>query len=179
MAADLIINGVDARKRWGVGMGDEFLNALDEPLTPKTPISSESRLEDGKRIILDPAPKWQSRDLTLDFTIQGVDEDDMRIKKSNFIRALQRGTAKQLVGGYAEDGTTTGEPADYTGLVSLSVPKAEVLRNDDGTPCVYRLVYLGKGNTYGLSASRCLCHIMFKFAEPDPTDRGAQSRHQV
>lgn len=36
---------------------------------------------------------------------------------------------------------------------------------------VYKLVYLGKSISYGLSSDRCFCKISSKFCEPNPMDR--------
>lgn len=49
------------------------------------------------------------------------------------------------------------------GAVTLSVP---VLGTE-----VYKLVYLGKNVSYGLSLDRCFGKVSSKFCEPNPTDR--------
>lgn len=37
---------------------------------------------------------------------------------------------------------------------------------------VYKLIYLGKSISYGLSHDRCFGKVSSKFEEPNPTDRG-------
>ena len=75
MSGDLIINGKDAWTTWGVCMGDGFFFFLDGFNEMKDFIEDESRLEHGKRIITDNA-KVASREITLQFTIEGSSESD-------------------------------------------------------------------------------------------------------
>lgn len=138
MSGDLIINGKDAWTTWGVCMGDGFLDAIDGFNEMKDYIEDESRLEHGKRIITDNA-KVASREITLQFTIEGSSESDYRTKKKTFQAELERGT------------------------VNIKIP-------DLGTD-VYRLVYLGKNVSYGLSLDRCFGKVSSKFCEPNPMDR--------
>lgn len=138
MSGDLIINGKDAWTAWGVCMGDGFLDAIDGFNEMKDYIEDESRLEHGKRIITDNA-KVASREITLQFTIEGSSESDYRTKKKAFQAELERGT------------------------VNIKIP-------DLGTD-VYRLVYLGKNVSYGLSLDRCFGKVSSKFCEPNPMDR--------
>lgn len=49
------------------------------------------------------------------------------------------------------------------GAVSVKVPAL----GDE----VYKLVYLGKSISYGLSSDRCFCKVSSKFCEPNPMDR--------
>lgn len=91
MSGDLIINGKDAWTTWGVCMGDGFLDAIDGFNEMKDYIEDESRLEHGKRIITDNA-KVASREITLQFTIEGSSESDYRTKKKAFQAELERGT---------------------------------------------------------------------------------------
>lgn len=138
MSGDLIINGKDAWTTWGVCMGDGFLDAIDGFNEMKDYIENESRLEHGKRIITDNA-KVASREITLQFTIQGSSENDYRTKKKAFQTELERGT------------------------VNIKIPAI-------GTE-LYRLVYLGKNVSYGLSLDRCFGKVSSKFCEPNPMDR--------
>lgn len=91
MTGELFINGKDAWDTWGVNMGEGFLDALDAPLQMKDYIENESRLEHGKRVIIN-SPKVASRDITLSFTIIGTNETDYRAKKKAFEMELQKGT---------------------------------------------------------------------------------------
>ena len=88
--ADLIINGKDALKEWGVRMGSGFMDAIDVPCQMKDYIENESRLEHGKRVLTS-NPKISSRNVTLPFTIQGKNEDDYKLKKKSFLNELYKG----------------------------------------------------------------------------------------
>lgn len=138
MTGDLIINGKDAFSTWGVRMGDGFLDAIDGFNQMKDYIENESRLEHGKRVITDNA-KVDSREITLQFTIEGSSESDYRSKKKAFQTELEKGA------------------------VSIKIP---VLGSE-----VYKLVYLGKSISYGLSLDRCFGKVSSKFEEPNPTER--------
>lgn len=138
MTGDLIINGKDAFSTWGVRMGDGFLDAIDGFNQMKDYIENESRLEHGKRIITDNA-RVDSREITLQFTIEGDSESDYRTKKKAFQTELEKGA------------------------VSIKVP---VLGSE-----VYKLVYLGKSVSYGLSLDRRFGKVSSKFEEPNPADR--------
>lgn len=138
MTGDLFINGKDAFSTWGVRMGDSFLDAIDGFNEMKDYIENESRLEHGKRVITDNA-KVDSREITLQFTIEGSSESDYRSKKKAFQTELEKGA------------------------VNIKVP---VLGNE-----VYKLVYLGKSISYGLSPDRCFGKVSSKFEEPNPMDR--------
>lgn len=138
MTGDLIINGKDAFSTWGVRMGDGFLDAIDGFNLMKDYIENESRLEHGKRVITDNA-KVDSREITLQFTIEGSSESDYRTKKKAFQTELEKGA------------------------VSIKIP---ALGSE-----VYKLVYLGKSISYGLSLDRCFGKVSSKFEEPNPTER--------
>lgn len=138
MTADLIINRKDALETWGVRMSDGFLDAIDGFNEMKDYIENESRLEHGKRMITDNA-KVASREITLQFTIEGSSEGDYRSKKKAFQTELEKGA------------------------VNIKVPAL----GDE----VYKLVYLGKSISYGLSSDRCFCKISSKFCEPNPMNR--------
>lgn len=138
MTGDLFINGKDALETWGARMGNGFLDAIDGFNEMKDYIENESRLEHGKRVITDNA-KVDSREITLQFTIEGSSESDYRSKKKAFQTELEKGA------------------------VNIKVP---VLGNE-----VYKLIYLGKSVSYGLSLDRCFGKVSSKFEEPNPIDR--------
>lgn len=138
MTGELFINGKDAWDTWGVNMGEGFLDALDAPLQMKDYIEDESRLEHGKRVITDNA-KVDSREITLQFTIEGNSENDYRAKKKAFQTELEKGA------------------------VNIKIP---ALGSE-----IYKLVYLGKSISYGLSPDRCFAKVSSKFCEPNPMDR--------
>lgn len=61
MAVELRINGSSTVfQDYGVKMGDDFIDTLTEPLTLKEHIENESRLEHGKRVVVDDNPKFAS-----------------------------------------------------------------------------------------------------------------------
>lgn len=139
MMENLIINNKDAWTTWGVRMGHGFLDAIDGFNEMKDYIEDESRLEHGKRIITDNA-KVASREITLQFTIEGSSESDYRTKKKAFQAELEKGN------------------------VNIKIPAL-------GTD-VYKLVYLGKNVSYGLSLDRRFGKVSSKFCEPNPTPEG-------
>ncbi len=138
MTGNLFINGKDAFSTWGVRMGDGFLDAIDGFNQMKEYIENESRLEHGKRVITDNV-KVDSREITLQFTIEGNSESDYRTKKKAFQTELEKGP------------------------VNIKVP---ALGSE-----VYKLVYLGKSISYGMSLDRCFGKVSSKFEEPNPTER--------
>lgn len=138
MTEDLFINGKDAFITWGVRMGDGFLDTIDGFNQMKDYIENESRLEHGKRVITDNA-KVASREITLQFTIEGYSESDYRIKKKAFQTELEKG------------------------VINIKIP---TLGSD-----IYKLIYLGKSLSYGLSPDRCFGKVSGKFCEPNPIDR--------
>ena len=138
MTGDLFINGMDAWVMWGVSMGDGFLDAIDGFNEMKDYIEDESRLEHGKRVITDNA-KVASREITLQFTIEGSSKSDYRAKKKAFQTELEKG------------------------MVTIKIP---LLGSE-----VYKLVYLGKSVSYGLSLDRCFGKVSSRFEEPNPMDR--------
>lgn len=93
MNGDLTINGKDAWTTWGVRMGDGFLDAIDGFNEMKDYIENESRLRHGKQMITDSA-KVASREITLQFTIEGISESDYRTKKKSFQAEMEKGEVK-------------------------------------------------------------------------------------
>ena len=87
---DLLINNKDAYATWGVRMGDGFLDALGASAPMKEFIENKSRLEHGKRVIID-NPKVDEREITLSFTIEGSSQSDYQSKKKAFFEELYRG----------------------------------------------------------------------------------------
>lgn len=138
MSVELLINGKDAWETWGVRMGDGFLDAIDGFNEMKDYVENESRLEHGKRVLTDNV-KVASREIALQFTIEGDTESDYRAKKKAFQAELEKGAVK------------------------IKVP---ALGSE-----VYKLVYLGKSVSYGLSPDRCFGKVSGKFEEPNPADR--------
>lgn len=88
---ELLINEYPVYEVFGVRMGEGFLDALTEPLSLKENIENESRLEHGKRVIVDDAPKKASREILLDFTITGNSPKDFQDKKNGFLALMYSG----------------------------------------------------------------------------------------
>lgn len=90
MKGDLYINGKDAFETWGVNMNEGFLNSLLTPPPVKDYIENKSRLENGKRVILD-NKKDDERDVTLVFTIKGSNQSDYISKFKAFMAEMSAG----------------------------------------------------------------------------------------
>lgn len=86
---DLLINGRDAYAVWGVRMGDNFLDAIGASSPMKNFIENKSRLEHGKKVIVD-NPKLDEREITLSFTIEGNSQYDYQAKKKDFFDELYK-----------------------------------------------------------------------------------------
>ncbi len=83
MIGDLYINGQDAYQQWGVNIGDKGLTALMTPAPLKERITNNSRLEHGKRI-LNNAPRFDSREVTLDMHLIATNTTDFLNKYQAF-----------------------------------------------------------------------------------------------
>lgn len=88
--ADLLINGLDAYATFGVRMGDGFLEAIGAPVPVKDYIENQSRTENGKRVITTNV-KLASREVSLEFTIQGSSPQDYQAKKKAFLAEMYSG----------------------------------------------------------------------------------------
>lgn len=88
--SDLLINTQDAYTTWGVRMGEGFLDVLGASSPIKEFIENKSRLEHGKRVIIND-PKIDEREITLSFTIEGNSQSDYQAKKKAFFEELYKG----------------------------------------------------------------------------------------
>lgn len=88
--SDLLINTQDAYTTWGVRMGEGFLDVLGASSPMKEFIENKSRLEHGKRVIIND-PKIDEREITLPFTIEGNSQSDYQAKKKAFFEELYKG----------------------------------------------------------------------------------------
>lgn len=88
--SDLLINTQDAYTTWGVRMGEGFLDVLGASSPMKEFIENKSRLEQGKRVIIND-PKIDEREITLSFTIEGNSQSDYQAKKKAFFEELYKG----------------------------------------------------------------------------------------
>ena len=87
--SDLLINTQDAYTTWGVRMGEGFLDVLGASSPMKEFIENKSRLEHGKRVIIND-PKIDEREITLSFTIEGNSQSDYQAKKKAFFEELYK-----------------------------------------------------------------------------------------
>lgn len=87
---ELLINNKDAYALWGVRMGEGFLDVIGAAVPMKGFIESKSRLEHGKRVIIN-NPKVDEREITLSFTIEGNSQSDYQAKKKVFFDELYKG----------------------------------------------------------------------------------------
>ena len=88
--SDLLINTQDAYTTWGVRMGEGFLDVLGASSPMKEFIENKSRLEHGKRVIINDT-KIDEREITLSFTIEGNSQSDYQAKKKAFFEELYKG----------------------------------------------------------------------------------------
>ena len=100
--SELMINGNDAFKIWGVRMGDGFLNSLFEPAALKDFIESESRMQNGKRYSVDDV-RLSDRELTLSFTIQGKSTAEFYENRQRFLEELYKGKIEVSVPRVSDD----------------------------------------------------------------------------
>ena len=88
--ADLLINGKDALRTWGVRMGDNFLDTINGYYPLKDYITNNDRLRDGVQYA-SIIQKVNERSLTLNFTIEGSDTSDFNTKNRAFVEELRKG----------------------------------------------------------------------------------------
>ena len=87
---ELLINDENAYTTWGVRMGEGVLDAIGASAPMKDFIENKSRLEHGKRVIIN-NPKVDEREITLSFTIEGNSQSDYQAKKKAFFEELYKG----------------------------------------------------------------------------------------
>lgn len=142
--AELLINGLDAYAEYGVRMGDDFLDALTQPVSVKGYIENESRLTHGKQVLVKDSQgnslvRLDSREVTLVFVCMGETHAELVQNRKKFYEML------------------------YQGELTIQVP--------DESPDIYKLVYKGKPSSYGMNLARTICKVAIKFEEPNPNDR--------
>ncbi len=86
----LTINGKDAYTEWGVFMGGTALSTLMTPPPAKDYVTSESRLEHGKRADFGNV-RTASRDVTLTFYISAKSETAFLAQYASFCQELAKG----------------------------------------------------------------------------------------
>lgn len=88
MIPQFYINSTPATA-FGAMMGEGFLDELLTPAPKKAAIENSSRLEHGKRVILN--NKLNSRDITLEFQLWGSTPEELRQRLSAFENAISGG----------------------------------------------------------------------------------------
>lgn len=88
----LKINGKDAFIEWGISMDNQALSALMTPAGMKPSVTSKSRLEHGKRVLMDSErAKVDERDITLNFNLLADSEQEFFDRYSRFCQELATG----------------------------------------------------------------------------------------
>lgn len=88
--ADLLINGKNALTEWGVRMGDNFLDTINNYYPLKEYITNNDRLKDGVQYA-NITPKANERNLTLTFTMEGASASDFTAKNKAFAEVMRGG----------------------------------------------------------------------------------------
>lgn len=83
MKGELTINGKDAFDTWGISLEDGAISTLMTPAQVKDYVSNESRLEHGKRVVVD-SPKYDSRDITLEMHLIAKSKETFLENYANF-----------------------------------------------------------------------------------------------
>ena len=112
----------------GVRMGNGFKDELYAPLELKEFVSNESRLENGKRVIVR-NPVKAGRTLSLEFCIVGSSESDLETKKNAMLAELYKGEVKLEVPEISEDVfhlIYTGKSGTYSSGLSNMACKIKV-----------------------------------------------------
>lgn len=92
MIGELFINGKDAYTEWGVSMDTASLSALMTPAGNKDLPENKSRLEHGKRVIIDTSVmKVDERQLTLTINLTAKNEVEFFTRYSSFCKELATG----------------------------------------------------------------------------------------
>ena len=136
---------VDAYDGMGVSMGDGFLDALLAPCPVKPLVENRSRLQDGKRVVIDDSKLFlESRDLTLTFNIEGTSPADYVAHREAFYNLL------------------------YGRKVTIRFAEVNGRRASTDT---FRLLYTGQSVSYAQTIDGCASKVTAKFEEPNPKDR--------
>lgn len=86
----LYINGLDAYTTWGITMDTQSLSALMTPPALKERVESQSRLEQGSRLV-GAAPRLAARQLTLTLNLTARTEEQFFARYASFCRELATG----------------------------------------------------------------------------------------
>ena len=81
------INGVDAYTQWGVSLSDTSLSALMTPSANKAYITNKSRLEHGKRVIVNDT-KVDERSVTINIHLTASNEQEFFNRYNKFCQEV-------------------------------------------------------------------------------------------
>lgn len=84
---ELFINGVDAYTQWGVSLSDTALSALMTPSANKAYITNKSRLEHGKRVIVNDT-KVDERSITINIHLTASNEQEFFNRYNKFCQEV-------------------------------------------------------------------------------------------
>lgn len=92
MTGDLFINGKDAYIEWGISLDDTSLSALMTPPPNKELIENKSRLENGKRLVIDDSIiKVDERTISLQINLTASTKELFFIRYNSFCEELKKG----------------------------------------------------------------------------------------
>lgn len=89
----LLINGKDALKTWGAFLQEGSENNLFLPANNKPIVTNKSRLEHGKRVVIDEV-YIDERDVILTFCIQANSRVEFKQKYKSFVEELRKGLTR-------------------------------------------------------------------------------------
>ena len=84
---ELFINNVDAYTQWGVSLSDTALSALMTPSANKAYITNKSRLEHGKRVIVNDT-KVDERSITINIHLTAPNEQEFFNRYNKFCQEV-------------------------------------------------------------------------------------------
>lgn len=90
MSNELWINGQDAYDTWGIIVSTTTVSELMTPAGNKTLVKNESRLEHGRRVIIN-NPKTDARDVTLNIQMVAKTKEQFLLNYSDFCDELAKG----------------------------------------------------------------------------------------
>lgn len=93
MTGELFINGKDAYTEYGMSLEDGAISALLTPPSLKEFVENESRIENGKKIIVG-YPVYDARDVSLTFHIVAPTKEAFFAKYQALCAVLQKGVVK-------------------------------------------------------------------------------------
>lgn len=134
------INEKDAYTTWGAYLLSGAIGALMTPAASKAHITSNSRLQHGKRVVRtdskgNPISRLDSRDVTLQVAISAKNIGDLKTKLDSLIEELMRGTTKLQVAEFPDtmyrlDYISCTQFSQLKGLAKFAIKFNEANPND-------------------------------------------------